>query len=92
MNEDEPNLLKVLDETEAIRRQRQAELNAGYPREILEAVFGKVYSTDELRLEWEVVGFFAPLVVVKSRADGGLGSFEFQHSPRFYFNYKRDEE
>ena len=92
-NDDEPNLLKVLDETEAFRRQRQAELNSvGWPREVLEGTYGKVYTTDELRLEFEVIGFFAPLVVVKSRADGSLGSFEFQHMPRFYFNYQRDKE
>jgi hypothetical protein len=80
-----------LDETEETRRQRQAELNAGYGREILESIFGKIYTSDELRAEWEIVGFFAPLVVVKSKADGGLGSFEFQHTPRFYFNYQKDE-
>jgi hypothetical protein len=91
--QDEPNLLKVLDETEGFRRQLQAELNAvGWSREVLEDAHGKVYSTDELRLEWEVVGFFAPLVVVKSKADGGLGSFEFQHRPRFYFNYQKDDQ
>ena len=91
-NDDEPNLLKILDETEDFRRQRQAELNTiGWPREVLEGTYGKVYSTDELRLEFEVIGFFAPLVVVKSKADGSLGSFEFQHSPRFYFNFSKDE-
>lgn len=82
-----------LDETEKFRRERVAELNAvGWPREVLEGTYGKVYSTDELRAEFEVVGFYAPLVVVKSRADGGLGSFEFQHMPRFYFSYVRDVE
>ena len=93
MNEDEPNLLKILDETEALRRSRQEELNAmGWPREVLEDTYGTVYSTEELRERYEVVGFFAPLVVVKSRADGSLGSFEFQHSPRFYFNWIKDNQ
>ena len=92
-NDDEPNLLKILDETEEFRRERQAELNTmGWPREVLEGTYGKVYSTDELRLEFEVIGFFAPLVVVKSKADGSLGSFEFQHSPRWYFNYVGDAQ
>ena len=92
-NDDELNLLRVLDETESFRRERQAELNSvGWPREVLEGTYGTVYSTDELRLEFEVMGFYSPLVVVKSKADGGLGSFEFQHSPRFFFNYERDEE
>ena len=91
-NKDEPDLLRVLDETEDLRRERQAELNTiGWPREVLEGTYGKVYSTDELRERYEVVGFFAPLVVVKSKADGSLGSFEFQHMPRFYFNEVKDE-
>ena len=91
MNEDE--IQKTLDETEGVRRERQAELNAvGWPREVLEGAYGKVYSTEELRAEFEVVGFYAPLVVVKSKADGSLGSFEFQHMPRFYFSYVRDAQ
>lgn len=90
-NEDEPNLLKFFDETETLRREWQAELNANLGREVLEAIYGRVYTTDEIRLEWEVIGFFAPLVVVKSKADGSLGSFEFQHSPRYYFNLVMDE-
>ena len=93
MQEDEPNLLKILDETEEFRRARQAELNAvGWTRGTLEAYYGSVYSTDELRAQWEVIGFYAPLVVVKSKADGSLGSFEFQHMPRYYFNYQRDKD
>lgn len=92
------------DETESFRRERPghsvrmfecicAELNAvGWPREVLEDTYGKVYSTDELRAEFEVVGFYTPLVVVKSLANGQLGSFEFQHKPRFYFSYVRDEK
>lgn len=87
-------LIKILDETEEIRRLRQAELNRGLSREEIEVVFPgtKVYSTDELRAEWEIIGFFAPMVVVRSKADGGLGSFEFQHFPRFYFNYLKDSK
>ena len=42
MQEDVPNLLKVLDETEDFRRQRQAELNSvGWPREVSKALTGK---------------------------------------------------
>ena len=80
------------DPTEAYRRQRMEELNAvGWPREVLEGTYGKVWSTDELRLEFEVQAFLAPLVVVKSLADGSVGSLEFQHSPRFYFNLVLDK-
>ncbi len=29
----------------------------------------------------------APFVIVRRRADGVKGSLEFQHNPRFYFNW-----
>jgi hypothetical protein len=34
-----------------------------------------------------VIGFMAPLVVVRRKHDGKKGSLEFQHSPRFYFGF-----
>jgi hypothetical protein len=33
----------------------------------------------------------APFVVVRRRVDGQKGNLEFQHSPRFYFNFVVDE-
>lgn len=78
----------MIDETEPLRRQRLVEINAEPgSREALEAQHGKVWSTAELGEEFEVVGFMAPLVVVRRRSDGRKGSLEFQHNPRFYFNY-----
>ena len=80
------------DQTEAYRAKRVEELNTiGWPREVLEGTYGKVWSTDELRAEFEIRAFLAPLVVVTSRADGSIGSLEFQHSPRFYFNLILDK-
>jgi hypothetical protein len=32
----------------------------------------------------------APFVVVRRKADGRKGSLEFQHHPRFYFNFMPD--
>jgi hypothetical protein len=78
-----------VDETEAIRRQRQAELNLeASERAVLEARYGKVWNLEELREEFEVLGFMAPLVGVRRLADGKQGSLEFQHHPRFYFNWQ----
>jgi len=77
------------DPTEPIRRERLAEINAEPgTREALEAQYGKVWSTDELAAEFEVIGFMAPLVVVVRKADGVKGSLEFQHHPRMYFNFQ----
>ena len=81
----------MYDETEPIRRQRIAEINAEPgSREALEAQHGQVWDTAELTADFEALGFMAPFIVVRRRADGTKGSLEFQHSPRFYFNFRPD--
>ena len=77
-----------MDETEAYRRQRVQELNIGLTRAQLENVYGEVLDMYELEKKYEVLGFMAPFVIVKRVVDGVRGVFEFQHSPRFYFNWK----
>jgi hypothetical protein len=81
------------DETEAIRRQQLAEINA-HPgsREALEAEHGQVWNTQELGRDFTVEGFLAPYVVVRRKADGQRGSLLFQHSPRFYFSFDPHHE
>ena len=80
------------DPTEPIRRQRLAEINAQPgSREALEAQYGQVWDTAQLSKDFEVIGFMAPLVVVRRRADGVKGSLEFQHSPRYYFHFVADK-
>jgi hypothetical protein len=77
------------DPTEAVRRERLVEINAEPgSRAALEARYGKVWDTDELAEEFEVIGFMAPVVVVWRIGDGKKGSLEFQHDPRFYFNFQ----
>lgn len=79
------------DPTEPLRRHRLAEINAEPgSREALEEQHGQVWDTAELSGDFEVVGFLAPYVVVRRKADGRKGSLEFQHSPRFYFNFAPD--
>lgn len=82
----------MTDETESFRRARVSELAAQQTdnRAELEARYGRVWNTEELRQEWEVQGFMAPYVIVKSKASGAIGSLEFQHSPRYYFNWQED--
>ena len=77
------------DATEAVRREMLAEINAQPgSREALEAEHGQVWNTQELGQEFEVLGFAAPIVVVRRRSDGVLGSLFFQHSPRLYSLFK----
>ena len=78
------------DPTEAVRRERLVEINlVPGSREALEAKHGQVWDTDQLSEDFEAIGFMAPLIVVRRRADGAKGSLEFQHSPRFYFNWQQ---
>lgn len=82
----------MLDSTETIRRQRLAEINiVPNSREALESEYGQVWGTSELSKQFEVVGFLAPFVVARRKTDGKKGSLEFQHSPRFYFNFVLDQ-
>jgi hypothetical protein len=77
------------DPTESLRRERLAEINADPgSREALVAQYGQVWDTNELRRDFDVLGFAAPLVVVRRKPDGVRGSLEFQHSPRFYFSFQ----
>ncbi len=77
------------DPTEAARRERLAEINAEPgSRDALEGQYGQVWDGEQLRQDFEVIGFLAPLVVVRRKADGVKGSLEFQHGPpRLYFNF-----
>jgi hypothetical protein len=77
------------DPTEAIRRERLAEINAEPgSRQALEAEHGQVWDTQELGRDFTVLGFLAPYVVVRRKSDNKRGSLEFQHHPRFYFNFQ----
>ena len=74
------------DPTESIRR---AMIAAGEPdRDLAQA--DQRWNTEELQRDFEVLGFYAPLVVVKRKKDGKRGSLEFTHNPRWYFNFVED--
>jgi hypothetical protein len=81
------------DETEPYRRARVSELAAQQTdnRTELEARHGQVWSTAQLREQFEVTGYMAPYVIVRRKADDAIGSLEFQHDPRYYFNFQEDE-
>ena len=78
------------DATEPIRRQRIAELNVGRGRRELDHLHGKTWDPAELTADFEVMGFMAPFVVVRRKSDRAVGSLEFQHDPRLYFNWQED--
>jgi hypothetical protein len=79
------------DETENARRARQAELNREAAAiEELSQRYGTIWNPEALRQDFKVLGFMAPFVVVRNRHTGKKGSLEFQHDPRFYFNWQAD--
>jgi hypothetical protein len=79
------------DDTEYVRRALVDALNSNPDeRAELMARYGEVWSTEQLRADFEVVGFMAPLVVVVRKATGEKGTLMFQHEPRFYFAFQAD--
>ena len=77
------------DPTESVRHEMLAEINAEPgSRAALEAKHGQVWDTDQVREQFEVISFLAPLVVVRRRSDSVKGSLMFQHHPRFYFGFQ----
>jgi hypothetical protein len=81
----------TIDVTVDLRKSLVAAINV-FPgtREALEAEYGQVYTTDQLSMEFTVLCFAAPYVVVKRKSDGVKGSLMFQHTPRFYFRFVED--
>jgi hypothetical protein len=85
------------DDTEVLRRRRLVEINSTVEsddvlaeRKRLEAQYGQIWDATQLAKDFDVLGFMAPYVVVRRRSDGRKGSMEFQHLPRFYFNFVLD--
>jgi hypothetical protein len=81
----------MTDPTEPLRRAHLAGINAQPAgRHDLVARHGQVWGPEELARDFEVLGFLAPYVVVRRKADGQVGSLAFQHHPRFYFHFYPD--
>lgn len=78
----------MTDPTESTRRALVAQTNANAAaRKDLEERHGDVFDSDEIREQFDVVGFAAPFMVVVRKADNARGSLMFQHSPRFYWGF-----
>jgi hypothetical protein len=83
------------DPTESFRRAEVARINSNVEtndkdaeRARLTAEYGQVWDTNELGDAFEVTNFMAPYVIVKRLSDGKRGTLQFQHMPRFYFNFR----
>lgn len=87
----------IQDDTEDLRRRRSMEINStvesddvNAERQRLEDRYGQIWDAAQLAKDFDVLGFLAPYVVVGRRSDERKGSLEFQHLPRFYFNFVLD--
>ena len=79
------------DPTEQLRRAMQAFVNTNAAeREALEQRHGQVWDIDEIRQDFDVIGFAAPLVLVSRKTDGKEGSLLFQQNPRIYWGFQAD--
>jgi hypothetical protein len=54
----------------------------------LEKTYGQVWTTDELREDFEVIGFVYYMCQVRRKSDGAEGIIQFQHEPRFYYGFE----
>ena len=77
----------MVDLIEAVRQQTEQAANA-QERARLEATYGQVWDKDQLRQDFEVLQFAAPMVIVTRRADGVRGTIYFTHMPRFYYSFQ----
>ena len=73
---------------DAQRRKMLAEM----PEELRSRIESgeEIWDTAALQETFEVLGFMAPFVVVRRKADGAKGSLMFTHSPRYYFGWQLD--
>lgn len=77
------------DETENIRRQMVA---TGQPYKDLMTVPEHMrWTTEQFKIDFKVIAFQAPFVIVQRTADGVIGSMEFTHHPRVYFNFEPEK-
>jgi len=56
----------------------------------LESKFGQVWDTKELTTDFQALSFLAPFVLVVRKSDKVKGTLQFQHDPRFYFDFKKE--
>lgn len=63
------------------------ELDPKEVRKCLEGKYGQVWDSYTLARDFEVIQFTPPLVTVRRKADGVMGTVIYQHDPRFYWGF-----
>jgi hypothetical protein len=63
------------------------EMESGVLEKELVETFGRIWNTQQMQEDFEVLGFSLGYCVVRRRSDNQKGSLDFSHSPRFYYNF-----
>jgi hypothetical protein len=76
------------DPTEATRRALVPEM----PAELRARVHAgeQIWTSAQMLVDFDVLGFQAPFVVVRRKSDQAKGSLMFTHAPRYYFGWAAD--
>ena len=84
---------RMNDETETIRRQQLAEINAQPgSREALEAEHGQVWDTQQLGQDFTVRASWLPTSSSGGKSTGSGGASCSNTSPRLYFGFEPHRE
>jgi hypothetical protein len=86
----------MVDETEGVRRLLVGVINSTLSENEqtrLDELVGNygadnVWDTQGVQRDFEIIGFMAPFVVARRKADNVKGSLTFCHDPRFYFDFR----
>jgi len=79
--------------TDDSKKSLGREYEAARLRAIAKANGGPVWDTEELRRDYEVLGFLAPFVAVRRKSDDRSGSLTWVPAyPRFYYNFVEGEQ
>jgi hypothetical protein len=78
----------MADQTEAMRRALVPEMPAELRKRVHDGE--QIWTSSQMQAEFDVIGFAAPLMVVRRKSDQAMGSLMFTHSPRFYFGWVAD--
>ncbi len=57
-------------------------------KEELERLYGRVWSQQEIAREFIITSIVGLTVIVRRKADGVVGSLDFQNEPRLYYNFR----
>jgi len=72
------------------RRKRRAKIEVEpKSREELEALYGRVWSQQDIAREFVITSIIGLTVIVRGKdAPGTVGSLDYQNEPRLYYNFR----